>query len=75
MKTKTNRPCVLSRLRLCMVVCAALLPAMLPLHGRGQESIGTPSSKVERFNKAPVSREILRVKLPRPVEAKLKNGL
>jgi predicted Zn-dependent peptidase len=30
---------------------------------------------VERKNKAPVSREILRVKLPKPAEAKLKNGL
>jgi zinc protease len=30
---------------------------------------------VERKSRAPVSREILQVKLPRPVEAKLKNGL
>ncbi len=40
-----------------------------------QEALETPASKVERKNKAPVSREILRVKLPKPVEAKLKNGL
>lgn len=40
-----------------------------------QESAETPSSKVERKNKAPAAREILRVKLPRPVEVKLKNGL
>ncbi len=32
-------------------------------------------SKVERKNRAPVSKEILRVKLPRPVEAKLPNGM
>jgi zinc protease len=32
-------------------------------------------SKVERKNRAPVSKEILRVKLPRPVEAKLQNGM
>jgi zinc protease len=40
-----------------------------------QDSIETPASKVERKNKAPISREVLRVKLPRPVEAKLANGL
>ncbi|HEY3837703.1 MAG TPA: pitrilysin family protein [Bryobacteraceae bacterium] len=32
-------------------------------------------SKVERKNKAPVSQELIKVKLPRPVEAKLDNGL
>jgi zinc protease len=50
-----------------------LVSSALPLGG--QESISTPPSKVERKNKAPVSREILRVKLPKPIEAKLKNGL
>jgi len=34
-----------------------------------------PLSKVERKNKAPVSSEVLRVKLPKAVEAKLENGL
>jgi len=29
----------------------------------------------ERYNRAPISKEILRVKLPRPVEARLENGL
>ena len=72
---KRNFPRVLSRLSPCLVVCAALLLATLPLHGQGQGSISTPPSKIERFNKAPVSREILRVNLPKPVEAKLKNGL
>ena len=56
----------------CAALGAFLLAAMPLLHG--QESVAPPS-KVERKNKAPVSREILRVKLPRPVEAKLKNGL
>ncbi|MDQ6699282.1 MAG: insulinase family protein [Acidobacteriota bacterium] len=32
-------------------------------------------SKIERKNRAPVSKEILRVKLPKPVEMKLDNGL
>ena len=44
-----------------------------PLHA--QEAIATPPSKIERKNRAPVSREILRVKLPKPIEAKLSNGL
>jgi zinc protease len=40
-----------------------------------QDTIETPASKVERKNKAPLSRAVLRVKLPRPLEAKLENGL
>lgn len=35
----------------------------------------TAVSKVERLNRAPVSKEILRVQLPRPTTAKLPNGL
>jgi zinc protease len=42
---------------------------------KAQESIETPASKVERKNKAPLSQEVLQVKLPKPVEAKLANGL
>ena len=34
-----------------------------------------PASKVERLNRAPVNKEVLRVQLPRPVVVKLKNGL
>ena len=68
-----NHSQIFSRWKVCLTGAAALLVAVFPL--QGQESVGTPSSRVERFNKAPVSREILRVKLPRPVEARLKNGL
>jgi zinc protease len=43
---------------------------------RAQDSApSTPTSKIERKNQAPLSTEVLRVKLPKPVEAKLKNGL
>jgi zinc protease len=44
---------------------------------RAQEAGGksTELSKVERLNRAPVSKEILRVKLPKPTEHKLANGL
>lgn len=40
----------------------------------GQDK-GISISKVERKNRAPVSNEILQVKLPKPVEATLDNGL
>jgi zinc protease len=36
---------------------------------------GVPLSKVERLNRAPVNKEVLRVKLPRPRETQLANGL
>jgi predicted Zn-dependent peptidase len=54
--------------------CAGLLLTTLPL-GLHAQAASAPPSKVERLNKAPVSREILRVKLPRPTEARLANGL
>ncbi|HEX7285173.1 MAG TPA: pitrilysin family protein [Candidatus Angelobacter sp.] len=57
---------------------AILLSALCAL---GQQQPGAPGdskqlpSKVERLNRAPVSNEVLKVKLPRPVEATLPNGL
>jgi zinc protease len=41
---------------------------------RGQDK-STPLGKIERLNRAPVSKEVLRVRLPRPAIAKLPNGL
>jgi len=58
---------------LLLTLCLLMFTA--PSRLSGQEAIRTPQSKVERKNKAPVSREILKVKLPKPVEAKLANGL
>ena len=52
--------------------CLWLLLAAAP--PQGQDTSHAPST-VERKNRAPVSREILHVKLPKPIEAKLKNGL
>lgn len=49
---------------------AAFLSAQAPT-----DSKAVPASKVERKNRAPVSKEILNVKLPQPVETKLPNGL
>lgn len=46
------------------------------LLGQGMEgSKAVPLSKVVRLNRAPVNKQILRVKLPRPREIKLENGL
>ena len=52
------------------VALAALAAAQAP---QGQQ----PSSfaGVVRLNKAPISNEVLQVKLPRPVEQKLSNGM
>ena len=52
----------------------ALLGWLVPVALWAQDAAIAPS-KVERKYRAPVSREILQVKLPKPVEAKLKNGL
>jgi len=58
----------------CAVLALATgLAVAVPV--RGQDGLATPPSKVERKNRAPVARNILDVKLPKPVEAKLKNGL
>ena len=54
------------------------LAALLAFGLFGQNEAGdksVPLSKVERKNKAPVSNEVLRVKLPKPVEWKMPNGL
>jgi zinc protease len=58
---------------------AAGLAASMATTGRSQTNRdpdkSIPASKVERLNRAPVSKEILRVKLPRPVELTLQNGI
>ncbi|MCA1558321.1 MAG: insulinase family protein, partial [Acidobacteria bacterium] len=43
--------------------------------GAQGDNKGQNLSKIERKNRAPVSKDVLRVKLPRPIEAKLDNGL
>jgi zinc protease len=65
---------VFGKLGRFLIFTAGMLATIAPLL-YSQESVSTPLSKVERKNKAPVSREILRVKLPKPIESKLKNGL
>jgi predicted Zn-dependent peptidase len=58
---------------LTMIAMAASFP-WASMKAFGQEG-ATPLSKVERKNKAPVSKTVLQVKIPKPVETKLKNGL
>jgi zinc protease len=60
--------------RVAIPVVFATLAASGALYGQGQ-SKATSVSKVERLNRAPVSKEILRVQLPRPTVVKLPNGL
>ena len=59
---------------LLMTAVLALGAGNAPLLGQA-ENKSIPLSKVVRLNRAPVSKEILRVKLPRPREIKLENGL
>src|SRR5262245_22364589 len=60
---------------IALLLMGVTLPGSTAAPLNAQESIETLASKVERKNKAPLSRELLRVKLPKPVEAKLENGL
>src|SRR5688572_16476850 len=55
------------RRRALNLVLILLVPTLM----LGQD----PSAKVERKNMAPVSRDVLRVNLPKPSEATLSNGL
>ena len=56
-----------------LFLSALAIPTRMGL--RAQEGATVSPSQVERKNRAPVSRDMLRVKLPKPVEVKLKNGL
>ena len=57
------------------VIAAAVLAAAGWGQGEPAHDKSTPTSKVERLNRAPVSKEILNVKLPRPIETTLPNGV
>jgi zinc protease len=62
-----NQPFVLS---LALAAVAAVAAAQAPQGQQPQSFAG-----VVRLNKAPVSNEVLKVKLPRPVERQLSNGI
>jgi len=65
------------KLSLHVVLAASCLSAVasLALAQAPGDSKAVSASKVERKNLAPVSKEILKVKLPRPYETTLPNGL
>jgi zinc protease len=64
----------LMQMAMAVALSAAVTTAGLSQGETGQDK-STPTSKVERLNRAPVSKEILKVKLPRPVETILPNGI
>ncbi len=61
------------RQMLLAILVSATAFAQAPAEAPSDKEVSI--SKIERKNRAPVSKEILRVKLPKPVEAKLDNGL
>ncbi len=66
-----------SRTVITFLALVALIAPLAPATAQqppGQDK-GMSRSKVERKNRAPVSKEVLRVKLPKPVETTLPNGL
>lgn len=69
MKTTLSRFSIVFPLLILAVLCSGIVQAQ-----PGQEK-AVSVSKVERKNKAPVSKEVLRVKLPKPKEVTLDNGL
>src|SRR5450631_2775266 len=58
-----------------VVVLAAALATCAWSQDDAAHDKSIPSSKVERLNRAPVSKDILQVKLPRPFETTLTNGV
>jgi predicted Zn-dependent peptidase len=55
------------------LLCALSLPVVA--QQQGQSDKGVSAKSVQRLNRAPVNKDVLKVTLPRPVEFKLKNGL
>ncbi|HKQ87442.1 MAG TPA: pitrilysin family protein [Candidatus Acidoferrales bacterium] len=56
-------------------VAVAIVALVCASQVRAQGNKGTDVSKVVRLNRAPVSKEVLHVQLPRPTVQKLPNGL
>lgn len=72
MTAKLAGRCGARFMRFAAVIFIATLPAVAQVPG---DSKAESASKVERKNRAPVSKEILHVTLPRPVEITLPNGM
>jgi zinc protease len=74
MTRKSPTP-IRSSMALIAAAAVSLAPISFAQVPQDPGSKAIPLSKVERKNKAPVSNEILRVKIPKPTEIKLPNGL
>ncbi|HEY5839035.1 MAG TPA: pitrilysin family protein, partial [Pyrinomonadaceae bacterium] len=74
---KYLNPLKLRTIAATLVAFAFIASAVAPLRAQQPpaQDKGTSRSKVERKNRAPVSKEVLRVKLPKAVEVVLDNGL
>jgi predicted Zn-dependent peptidase len=76
---KTNMRTVLNPMIAGVLVAALAFPILAQgppqVTGGQAQDKSTSISKVERKNRAPVSKDLLKVKIPRPFEAKLENGL
>lgn len=68
------RLCRFARTAMLAVAPLTVLAAFSTGLARAQDK-STPLGKIERLNRAPVNKEILRVQLPRPTIVKLPNGL
>jgi zinc protease len=66
---------LMTQLAAAVILSAALSGAAWSQNAPATDDKSIPTSKVERLNRAPVSKDILKVKLPRPVETVLPNGI
>jgi zinc protease len=73
--TGINLKTVLRTLMSFALVAAVVLPASAQAGQQQGTNKAIPLSQVERKNRAPVSKDVLKVTLPKPVEATLPNGL
>jgi zinc protease len=64
-----------SRRTAALTASVLALVAGLAMRSAKAQDKSTSTSKIERLNRAPVNKEILRVQLPRPTIVKLPNGL
>jgi zinc protease len=74
-QTKTLRARTLAALALALATLAPAPARVLAQQPAAGQDKAVSRSHVERKNRAPVSKDVLQVKLPKPVEATLDNGL
>jgi zinc protease len=74
MKIKSDKFSSLLRVLLpAALILAIAIPAAAQAGGQSTQSV--PLSQVERKNRAPISKEVLQPKIPKPTETSLPNGL